>query len=61
MGDPVTMLNWLKDHAVSKDNGPNMPPDSLEDKFSIGILADVDKPDYIEEYKKIRERAKGTE
>ena len=60
MGDPVTMLNWLKDHAVSKDNGSSMPPDSLEDKFTIGILADIDKPDYIEEYKKIREKAKGS-
>jgi 2-oxoglutarate ferredoxin oxidoreductase subunit beta len=58
MGDPVTMLKWLKEHAVSKDNGSSIPPDSLHDKFTIGILADVDKPDYIEEYKKIREKAK---
>ena len=59
MGDPVTMLNWFKEHAVSKANGPSMPPDSLDDKFAIGILADVDKPDYIEEYNKIRLKAKG--
>ncbi len=58
MGDPVTMLNWFKEHAVSKDNGSSMPPDSLDDNFSIGILADVDKPDYIAEYKKIRQKAK---
>jgi 2-oxoglutarate ferredoxin oxidoreductase subunit beta len=58
MGDPVIMLNWLKEHAVSKDNGSSLPPDSLDDKFTIGILADVDKPDYIEEYKKIRQNAK---
>ncbi len=57
MGDPVTMLNWLKEHAVSKDNGSSMPPDSLDAKFTIGILADTDKPDYIEEYKKIRLKA----
>ncbi|KPJ98806.1 MAG: 2-oxoacid:ferredoxin oxidoreductase subunit beta [Desulfobacterales bacterium SG8_35] len=57
MSDPVTMLKWFKDHAVSKDNGFSMSPDSLEDKFTIGILADVKKPDYIEEYKKIREKA----
>jgi hypothetical protein len=35
-----------------------MPPDSLHDKFTIGILADVDKPNYIEEYKAIRKKAK---
>jgi 2-oxoglutarate ferredoxin oxidoreductase subunit beta len=58
MGSPVSMLNWLKDHAVSKENAPTTPPDSLDDNFTIGILADVDKPDYIAEYKKIRQKAK---
>jgi len=59
MGDPVTMLNWLKDHALTKAEGSTMPPDSLHDKFTIGILADEDKPDYIEEYRQIRKKAKG--
>ena len=58
MADPVTMLNWFKDHAISRDEGTSMPPDSLHDKFTIGILADEDKPNYIEEYSKIRKRAK---
>ncbi|MBW2467110.1 MAG: 2-oxoacid:ferredoxin oxidoreductase subunit beta [Deltaproteobacteria bacterium] len=58
MGDPVTMLKWLKNHAVSKENAPKVPPDSLHDKFTIGILADLDKPDYIAEYQKIRQKAK---
>jgi len=58
MGDPVSMLNWFKEHAVTKDNGSSMPPDSLDDNFTIGILADVDKPDYIAEYQKIRRMSK---
>ena len=58
MGDPVTMLNWFKEHAISKVNGSSIPPDSLDDNFTIGILADVDKPDYIAEYRKIRQMAK---
>ena len=57
MGDPVTMLKWFKDHAVSKDDGSGLPPDSLHDKFTVGILADEDKPNYIEAYKEIREKA----
>jgi 2-oxoglutarate ferredoxin oxidoreductase subunit beta len=61
MGDPVTMLKWLKDHAVTKENGSSLPPDSLEATFTIGILTDVDKPDYIEEYMKIRNKAKTNE
>jgi 2-oxoglutarate ferredoxin oxidoreductase subunit beta len=59
MGDPVTMLNWFKEHAISKVKGSSIPPDSLDDNFTIGILADVDKPDYIAEYQKIRQMAKG--
>jgi 2-oxoglutarate ferredoxin oxidoreductase subunit beta len=59
MGDPVTMLNWFKEHAVSSEKGSSMPPDSLDAKFTIGILADIDKPDYIAEYQKIRLKAKG--
>jgi 2-oxoglutarate ferredoxin oxidoreductase subunit beta len=61
MGDPVTMLAWLRDHAVSQEKGSSLPPDSLEDTFTIGILADVSKPDYIAEYMKIRETAKGNQ
>ena len=59
MVDPVTMLNWFKEHAISKVNGSSIPPDSLDDNFTIGILADVDKQDYIAEYQKIRQMAKG--
>jgi len=58
MGDPITMLNWLKDHAISKAEGSSMPPDSLHDKFTIGILADEDKPNYIETYEEIRKKSK---
>ena len=35
-----------------------MMPEELEDKFTIGILADEEKPIYTEEYDKIRERAR---
>jgi hypothetical protein len=55
------MREWVTDHAVSAEHGASLPPDSLEDTFTIGILADVDKPDYIEEYMKIRDKAKGNE
>lgn len=61
MGDPITMLAWLRDHAVSAEKAGRLPPDSLEDKFTVGILADLTKPNYIEEYQKIRNKAKKTE
>ncbi len=58
MGDPVTMLKWLKDNAVPIGKAKKMKPDSLEGKFTIGVLADLKKPIYTEEYQKIREKAK---
>lgn len=57
MGDPVQMLKWLKDHAVTVEKAKTMSPDDLQDKFSIGILADLEKPVYTEEYQKIRDRS----
>jgi len=59
MGNPVTMLEWMRDHAVTVEKAGKMPAESLEDKFTIGILTNVEKPIYTEEYNKIRERAKG--
>jgi len=58
MGDPITMMKWLRDHAVTLEKARKMTPDALENKFTIGILADVENPIYTEEYEKIREMAK---
>lgn len=60
MGDPVTMMKWFRDHAVAVENADELSPDSLADKFTIGILADVEKPVYTEEYEKIRQKSKKT-
>jgi 2-oxoglutarate ferredoxin oxidoreductase subunit beta len=58
MGDPITMMKWLRDHSVNLEKARKMTPDSLKDKFTIGILADVEKPVYTKEYEKIRKKAK---
>ena len=58
MGDPITMMKWLRDHAVTLEKARKMTPDALENKFTIGILADVENPIYTEEYEKIRKMAK---
>jgi len=60
MGDPVIMMGWLRDKAVTIEKAREMTPGSLEDKFTIGILADEEKPVYIEEYQKIREKAQSS-
>jgi 2-oxoglutarate ferredoxin oxidoreductase subunit beta len=58
IGDPVSMMTWLKEHAVAVEKADKLGSDSLQDKFTIGILADEEKPIYTEEYEKIRQRSK---
>ncbi|MES0362815.1 MAG: 2-oxoacid:ferredoxin oxidoreductase subunit beta [Desulfobacteria bacterium] len=58
MEDPVTMMKWLRDHAVTTKKAKKMKLNDLKDKFTIGVLADVEKPIYTDEYNKIREQAK---
>lgn len=56
MGDPVTMMKWLKEHSVSVEKARTLPSESLEGgRFTIGILKDETKPVYTEEYEKIRD------
>jgi 2-oxoglutarate ferredoxin oxidoreductase subunit beta len=57
MGDPVTMMKWLRDHAVKVEKALAMSEEEMRGKFTIGVLTDVDKPIYTEEYQKIREKA----
>jgi 2-oxoglutarate ferredoxin oxidoreductase subunit beta len=57
--DPVTMMKWFRDHAVAVDKAREMPGDSLGERFTIGVLTDVEKPIYTKEYEKSRQKAKG--
>lgn len=58
MKDPVTMMKWLRDSAVPRHEASGIAIDEMTGKFVTGILADADKPNYIEEYEKIRTLAK---
>jgi 2-oxoglutarate ferredoxin oxidoreductase subunit beta len=57
MGDPVTMMKWMKKQSVAVEKARTMSETDLEDKFTVGVLADEKKPIYTEEYQKIRDRA----
>jgi 2-oxoglutarate ferredoxin oxidoreductase subunit beta len=58
LADPVSMLNWFKDHAIPIEKAEKMDAEAIGDRFPIGILVDRDKPDYIEQYQRIREKSK---
>ncbi len=57
MGDPVKMMKWMRDSAVAVSSARQKSEKEMQGRFSIGVLADLDKPDYLEEYAKIRARA----
>jgi 2-oxoglutarate ferredoxin oxidoreductase subunit beta len=60
MGSPVKMMKWFRDHAVTVEKARQISAQELEGNFTIGILADVEKPSFLERYKMVRERAKAS-
>jgi len=59
LGSAVEMMKWQRDSAVPLEKATKMTEKELEGKIITGILVDKDLPIYDEEYKKLRERAKG--
>ena len=59
LGSAVDMMKWQRDSAVPLEKAAKMTEKELEGKIVTGILVDKDLPIYDEEYKKLRERAKG--
>lgn len=56
LGSPVDMFKALKEGSLTKAQAGKMKPEELEGKIITGVLVDVDKPEYIEEYDKLIER-----
>ncbi|MDD3731146.1 MAG: 2-oxoacid:ferredoxin oxidoreductase subunit beta [candidate division Zixibacteria bacterium] len=52
-GDPVAMLKMFKDLAVPAARAKNMTPEELEGKIVTGVLKDVDKTEFCDEYQKL--------
>lgn len=59
LGGAVEMLQWQKDSAVRVEKAKSMSEAEMEGKFTIGVLVDRELPIYTQEYKKMREVAKG--
>jgi 2-oxoglutarate ferredoxin oxidoreductase subunit beta len=52
----VAMLKWMKSHAMPIKAAKSLPPEKLEGKFLTGVLWDIEKPEFCEEYEKIIQR-----
>jgi len=55
-GSAVKMIMWQKEHAVPATVASKMTPEQLSGKFVVGVLHDVQRPGYVDEYKKIIDR-----
>lgn len=58
MGSPVKMMEWFKDNAVRVEAADKLPPEEVQGKIMIGLLADKERRSYDEEYALIRTKAK---
>lgn len=58
MKDPVAMMEWFRDHAVPVEKASGMTAEALAGRFTVGVLADEEKPIYTVEYQKIRDTAR---
>jgi 2-oxoglutarate ferredoxin oxidoreductase subunit beta len=52
-GTAVRMIQSMKDTAVPTTKAKNMSPEELQNKYIIGVLHDIERPEYVEEYQKI--------
>lgn len=53
MRDALVMLDWQKEHAVTKRAASRLSPEELKDKFIIGELGTRTRPEYTERYESI--------
>jgi 2-oxoglutarate ferredoxin oxidoreductase subunit beta len=52
-GTAVRMIQAFKDVAVPVSTAAKLSPEELEGKIVIGVLHDIERPEYIEQYQKI--------
>ena len=55
MANPVKMMEHLRDHVVSVEKWETMSDEERKGKFRTGVLCDVERPEYTEEYARLVE------
>ena len=57
---PFELMEFMKKGAVPVAQAEKMSPQELEGKFTTGVLADTDRPEYVEQYFKLCEKVQGS-
>lgn len=55
-GSAVDMMKWQKENAVTQEQANKMTPDELRGKLIIGLLHQVQYPEFTYEYEKLIHR-----
>ncbi len=58
LATPASNMEWFREHAVSRKKMAELDEEARREKFVIGVLADRELPNFIDEYAQIREQAK---
>ena len=61
MASPVKLMEQLRDNVVTVEKWAKMTDEERKGKFRTGVLKDIEKPEYTEEYAKFIERLKSEE
>jgi len=57
--DHVAMLKWQRDIALPLKAAERMKPEDVKGKILTGIFCSKEAPEYVEEYRKLQNKAKG--
>lgn len=52
-GSAVDMIRWQKENSVMDSKAKAMSPEELKGKLVIGMISELNYPEYTEEYQKI--------
>jgi 2-oxoglutarate ferredoxin oxidoreductase subunit beta len=58
LGNHIEMMKGQRDSAVPVEKAKRMSQEEMEGKFEVGILVDREAPNYLEEYAKVRQKAR---
>jgi 2-oxoglutarate ferredoxin oxidoreductase subunit beta len=61
LGRPVDNLLWMRENTVDVEAAQSLADEEREGKLIVGVLADVEKPDYAELYESLVRRARDEE
>lgn len=59
MNSAVQMMDWYKNNTIRATQASKLPAESIKDKIKIGILHQIARPEYVDEYENLVKRLQG--